>query len=188
MPRISELDSARWKPAESDLERLLTPCLIVHLDRVRGNIKRVLEHLQGDPGRIRQILTNLVGNAVKFTERGEIAIRVSVVSEGDDTVELRFSVRDSGIGIPEDKVGLLFQQFTQVDSSMVRRYGGTGLGLSMSRRLAEGLGGELLGFSEEGKGSRFVLTVPDLSEDFRESGDLSDVGDTGSGEERIWEE
>jgi PAS domain S-box-containing protein len=120
--------------------------------------------LRGDPGRLRQILNNLTGNAVKFTPVGEVAVRVSLEEgaiggeqggRGQETVLLRFSVRDSGIGIPKNKIGLLFDKFSQVDASTTRQYGGTGLGLAISKQLAELMGGEAGVSSEEGKGSEF---------------------------------
>ncbi len=115
--------------------------------------------LRGDPGRLRQILTNLTGNAIKFTPAGKVDIRVSLLEEREADVLLRFSVRDTGIGIPADKIGLLFNKFTQVDVSTTRHFGGTGLGLVISKQMAELMEGETGVSSEFGKGSEFWFTV-----------------------------
>ncbi|TYT74022.1 response regulator [Desulfobotulus mexicanus] len=119
----------------------------------------VPDRLIGDPGRLRQILTNLVGNAIKFTHAGEVLIHVSLEKEEDSGVRLRFNVQDTGIGIPEKKLNRLFKQFSQVDASISRQFGGTGLGLAISKKLIQLMQGDVGVKSEEGKGSCFSFTA-----------------------------
>jgi two-component system, sensor histidine kinase and response regulator len=120
---------------------------------------KVPEHVTGDPARIRQILMNLGGNAVKFTDCGEIAVDVCLLSSGDEAVSVRCDVRDTGAGIPTERLRALFQPFSQVDASTTRRFGGTGLGLSIVKRLATLMGGDAGVESELGVGSRFWFTM-----------------------------
>lgn len=115
--------------------------------------------LNGDPGRVRQVLLNLLSNAVKFTSEGEVVLSVTCEEETEKQVMVRFEVRDTGIGIPQDRLNMLFDSFSQVDSSTTRKYGGTGLGLAISRQLSEMMGGEIGVESEEGNGSTFWFTV-----------------------------
>ncbi|MBW2353409.1 MAG: response regulator [Deltaproteobacteria bacterium] len=116
--------------------------------------------LMGDPERLRQVLVNLASNAIKFTEKGNIDIRVEAVWEGEDRTFLRFEVVDTGIGIPEDRLNSIFESFTQADGSTTRRFGGTGLGLSISNRLVDLMGGRIGVESKLGKGSTFWATIP----------------------------
>ena len=120
----------------------------------------VPEMVRGDPIRLRQILVNLVGNAIKFTERGEVVVSVGMVPGPQGERMLRFEVRDTGIGIPRDKQARLFQPFTQADTSTSRRFGGSGLGLSIAKRLVELMSGTIGLESQEGQGSRFWFTLP----------------------------
>ena len=120
----------------------------------------VPRNLIGDPTRLRQVLLNLLGNALKFTESGEVALRVTSDSEASASGTLRFTVSDTGIGIPEEKLGAVFERFTQADSSTTRRYGGSGLGLTISKRLVELMGGRISVESGLGKGSVFSFAVP----------------------------
>ncbi|MEO6148528.1 MAG: response regulator, partial [Mucilaginibacter sp.] len=119
----------------------------------------VPSQIVGDSLRLRQVLINLVNNAIKFTHRGEIFLKVYMVSPGDDDITLGFKVIDTGIGITEDKLDMLFKAFSQVDSSITRKYGGTGLGLVISERLVHLMGGEINVESKFGEGSSFNFTI-----------------------------
>ncbi len=136
---------------------------------------KVPVYLKSDPGRLKQILINLAGNALKFTSMGEITIEIVSESEDTESVNLKFSVRDTGIGIPEDKLDILFSSFTQVDASTTRKYGGTGLGLAISKQLVELMGGNIGVNSKVGSGTEFwfCLTFP-----------KSDSGFTGNVDEK----
>jgi signal transduction histidine kinase/DNA-binding response OmpR family regulator len=135
------------KAAENDVE------LLCHMD------EEISINRMGDSARLRQIILNLISNALKFTEQGEVVVRVSEEPNDKNGETLRFSVSDSGIGIPAAKLDAIFASFTQVDSSTTRKYGGTGLGLSISRSLSEMMGGRIWVESEEGKGSNFCFTA-----------------------------
>jgi len=150
-----------------DVREIVGDALLV---RARDASKKGLELVQridprvpglvlGDPGRLRQVLINLVGNAVKFTDHGEIEVSVGIVETSDQLTRLQFSVRDTGIGIPADKQGCIFESFKQADSSTTRQYGGTGLGLAISAQLVDLMGGRIWVESEPGVGSIFHFTA-----------------------------
>jgi len=128
------------------------------LDLIFDIDDRIPERLVGDPLRLTQVLNNLVGNAIKFTPKGEILVQAVLVQADENQVILRFRVRDTGIGMTEDQIGRLFQAFSQADSSITRRYGGTGLGLAISKRLVELMGGQVEVTSVPGQGSCFSFT------------------------------
>lgn len=121
--------------------------------------KEVPASLLGDPTRLRQIVVNLIGNAVKFTAKGGVMVQVEPFHVGDDDVILHFQVSDTGIGIPTDRIDRLFDSFSQVDASTTRKFGGTGLGLAISKNLAELMGGSMWVDSDEGRGSTFHFTI-----------------------------
>ena len=143
-------DLARLMAVRAEERRLEFACA------VPPNIPSLL---RGDPGRLRQILTNLIANALKFTERGTVAVTASVEQDSPREVVLRFSVRDTGIGISHEKIGLLFDKFVQADNSITRKFGGTGLGLAISKELTELMGGKIGVHSEEGRGSESWFTA-----------------------------
>jgi PAS domain S-box-containing protein len=120
---------------------------------------KIPHHLRGDPLRLGQVLTNLVNNAVKFTEHGEIRLKIELLEQTDERVNLRFSVRDTGLGMTPEQLAKLFQAFTQADMSTTRKHGGTGLGLTISQRLVELMEGRIWAESEAGVGSTFFFTV-----------------------------
>ena len=120
----------------------------------------VPRHVVGDPGRVRQVLTNLVSNAIKFTAQGHVLVKLECERQSESEAVIKFSVEDTGIGIPEDKLLILFEKFTQADSSTTRRFGGTGLGLAISKQLTELMGGHVGVTSKPGKGSTFWFSLP----------------------------
>ncbi len=128
--------------------------------RIRPDVP---QRIQGDPTRLRQVLMNLLGNAVKFTEKGEIVLTVLPLTEdasGEKPRFLQFSVRDTGIGIPAEKLNAVFEKFTQSDSTITRKYEGSGLGLTISRQIVELMGGKIWVESQPGEGSTFFFTIP----------------------------
>lgn len=141
------MDVLAFKAQEKDLE-------LIYL--IEPNVPL---HLHGDPLRLQQILTNLVGNAIKFTEKGSVHTKISLDSDSNQKVILNFMIKDSGIGIPTSKISSLFQSFSQVDGSITRKYGGTGLGLAISKHLVELMQGKISVKSSEGNGSEFNFTV-----------------------------
>lgn len=118
---------------------------------------------KGDESRLRQILLNFLSNGVKFTESGEVVLRISQSIEVGEVPNIRFEVIDTGMGIPEDKIGMLFSEFTQVDASTTRKFGGTGLGLSICKKLVEAMNGKIGVTSQAGKGSCFWFEIPMLN-------------------------
>jgi two-component system, sensor histidine kinase and response regulator len=152
---------------EFDLEDCLTDTTRTFAPRARQKGLEISCQIQpgvpkalaGDPNRLRQIVLNLLGNAVKFTERGEVVLRAETESLTTDEALLHISISDTGVGIPEDKQKLIFEAFTQADSSMARKYGGSGLGLTISAKLVQMMGGRLWVESKPGKGSTFHFTA-----------------------------
>ena len=168
------LDLSKIEAGRLDVERLKCSPGKVLVDvvsalRVRADARKtelrltyrapIPEFVQSDPTRLRQILINLVGNAIKFTERGRVEISVAIENAQADPPLLRFDIVDTGIGMTSEQVGRLFQPFTQADGSMTRRYGGTGLGLTIRSQLAQLLGGDISVTSEFGRGSTYSVTI-----------------------------
>ncbi len=168
------LDFSKIESGRMDIEQHpfdLRPCIEEVFDLLTANVgDKTIEMLylidrdvppviESDITRLRQILLNLVGNSIKFTDRGEVFVSVSVKERDDARVRLQFEVRDTGIGIPAEKMNMLFRSFTQIDSSTTRKYGGTGLGLAISARLVEMMGGEIRAESTVAEGSVFSFTI-----------------------------
>jgi signal transduction histidine kinase/DNA-binding response OmpR family regulator len=164
------LDFSKGEAGRYEIERIpFAPAKVVHecLDTVSivaaekklelciETDERLPATLLGDPSRLRQVLLNLLSNALKFTAKGEIVLRVQLEDEQPGSARIRFEVQDTGIGIPQDRIDRLFQSFSQVDASRTRKYGGTGLGLAISKQIVEAMGGTMFVKTEEGVGSTF---------------------------------
>jgi signal transduction histidine kinase/CheY-like chemotaxis protein len=157
-----ELDPVPFDFQECLTDGLKSVALQAHLkDLELGCIidRNIPLELIGDPARLRQIIINLVGNALKFTSQGSVSLQASLLAETDERVELEVRVKDSGIGIPKERQGKIFESFTQADSSTSRKFGGTGLGLTITALLVEMMGGRIWVESEPGEGSTFIFTM-----------------------------
>ena len=166
---LSKIEAGKFQLDETDFNLSQLVSDIRHMMMINAREKHInfdltLDNevpvlLTGDPVRLRQILMNLIGNAIKFTEQGHVSVRVTRLLQAEDCVVLRFSVKDTGIGIAEDKRELLFENFNQLDASITRKYGGSGLGLAISKQLVELMNGEIGYTSQEGKGSEFWFKI-----------------------------
>ncbi|MCI0687846.1 MAG: response regulator, partial [Sporichthyaceae bacterium] len=186
------LDFSKIEADRLDLEEIPfdLPALVESVTRLlsvrasEGEIELICDvdvavprRVRGDPGRLRQVLTNLVGNAIKFTHEGDVVVKVAVVGEIEGSPRVQFTVRDSGIGITPEHLPRLFEEFSQADASTTRRYGGTGLGLVISRRLVRLMGGDIVVSSQPGRGSEFSFDIQMPAEPAADDGpELHDVG------------
>ena len=157
--KLDAVDCNLWEIVEDSLEIFSPKAAEKGLELTCNIHPDVPANARADGGRLRQILLNLISNAVKFTQKGNVNIEVSRVQESQDRVTVRFAVQDTGIGISKEKLGLLFEKFSQVDDSTARKYGGTGLGLSIAKHLSRMMGGEIGVQSDPEKGSTFWFTA-----------------------------
>ena len=156
---LEEVDFVLWEVLEGVMKLMAMRAHEKHLELACHIAPDVPEGLKGDPTRLRQIVVNLIGNAIKFTSEGEIGVHVTRVEQTEAEIELHIAVSDTGIGIPKDKQNLIFEAFSQADSSTTRQFGGTGLGLNISRQLVELMHGRIWLESEPGEGSTFQFTA-----------------------------
>ncbi|MEQ8191038.1 MAG: response regulator [Candidatus Eremiobacterota bacterium] len=176
---FSKLEAGKMELESLDFDLPLTLEFIVNTMAIQAHKKglelllhirpEVPKRIKGDPARLRQIIINLIGNAIKFTDKGEVLLNVATEQSDGHTVMLHFTVSDTGIGIPANKIDTIFESFTQVDGSTTRKYGGTGLGLTISKQLVKLMKGNIWVESEQGKGSKFHFTGSfDISPEIKE--------------------